>query len=209
MTTGVPVSLEASSPALSVGAVAHLAHDLRGGLHTILGHCALLALDAADSESRDSTRYIHDAADRVLGLCDDITDVLRLPDLVERGESRLSLGSLAEAIAATAASHGSQLRVREPLARDVAVVVDATVHRVVTHVVEHVVRVPGSDVALGAAAGPPSGVWVISIGPTARSFDRDEDGVMAMAAVLLAAHGGGVGVAGSSVELVLPVMRLV
>ena len=192
---------------LSSAAVGHLAHDMRGALHTILGHAELLALDAIDEETRDSAEYIRDAAERLRGMCDDVTDLLRLPTLPDRGSIALSLGALVDSVTPLATVRGSRVRMLVPCDDRNAVVVDATTQRVIAHVVEHVVRMARSDVTLSASVRAPGDTCMIVVAPAPEGIGEELDGVIAIAAQLLAARGAHLATVGWRLEILVPVVR--
>jgi hypothetical protein len=150
--SGTPVH-QVQPGSLSAAAAVHLAHELSGGWHVILGHAELLAVDATTPEIHDSAAYIHEAAERLRGACDDVVDLFRLPVLPERGFVRLSLNALVESVA-PAARRGEPVRTLEQFGGE-PVIIDATVHRVPSCRSRRITRrhrVGARDAGAGAAA---------------------------------------------------------
>lgn len=193
-------------PQLSEAAVGGLAHDLRGALHTILGHSELLALDAVGQGARDSATHIHDAAERLNLLCEDIVDLLRLPDLVDQGSTSLAIDALVASLNQVAARRGAQVRLLEPCAARSSIVVDATVRRIVAHVVEHVVRSVNADVRVSLSTPQPADRCLITVAPIPEHMTNHDDDGFSMAGALLAARGAHLRVVGWRLELLVPVL---
>jgi hypothetical protein len=169
---------------LSPAALGDLAHDLRGCIHVIRGHAELLRAEAADQHSHESAAYIVDASRVLGGLCEDVVDFLRLPEL-----------PVAEPV---------MLQVVAPEESENPIWVHPGVARVVTHVLEHAARTATADVTVTAASRSAAtyGIWVSPV--TVNGAQRD--GVVALATELLAAHGGDLLISGGRMELLVPIM---
>jgi len=186
------------APRLSVAMIEQLAHDIRGALHTILGHADLLALDARDQDTLDGATCIRDATGQLRDYCDDIVDLL-LPVLPDRGSIPLVISDLVESVMPLAIGRGSRVRMLGSRAGD-PVEVDATNYRVISHVVERVVRRSRSDVTLSATIRSPGDTCMITVAPIPEGMARD-DGVIAIAEHLLAARGGHLRLVGWRLEM--------
>ena len=189
---------------LTSGAVRHLSHEMHAGLQTILGHSELLGEELLDRDARDSAAYIHAAAVRLGGLCDDVADALQLPELVDRGETRLVAQALLESLAPVAAARGVRVRLAE--GHGVGFVVDASVARLVAHLLEHVVATALSDVTIDSYRSG-DGFAVVRAEPEAPGLLDGDNGVVAIAAMLLRARGGDVADAGEGIEVHVPALR--
>lgn len=188
---------------LPPAAVADLAHDLRGSIHVIRGHAELLRAEAADEQSHESAEHIVEASYRLSGLCEDVIDLLRLPAVAPGEPVVLALDELALSLSMLAIDHGIQVRIVEPDRAEKGVRVHPCVRRVVAHVLEHVVRIALSDATIASAFRAP-GSYAIAVSPvSADAVERD--GVVSMAAELLAAHGGHLSVSAGQMELLVPV----
>src|SRR6478672_13452738 len=78
---GETAAAEALPRLLRSAAVDHLSHDVRSSLHVIRGHAELLRAEAAGIEARESASSVFVASVRLGGLCEDLIDFLRLPDV--------------------------------------------------------------------------------------------------------------------------------
>ena len=192
---------------LPVAALGNLAQEMRGALHTILGHAELLTLDATSQDTCDSAAYIRDSAERLRYVCDDVTDFLRLPELPDRGAVPLRVGALVESAAPIARARGYRVRPLESRAEPAAVEIDATAYRVVAHVVDHVVRTATADVTLSLSLRPMHDACVVTVAPAPECIDLDRDGVIGIASHLIAARGGRLTVVGWRLEMLVPVVR--
>jgi signal transduction histidine kinase len=182
-------------------AVGHLSHDLRGSLHVIRGHAELLGAEAGDDDISESTHAIVDACERLGDLCDDIVDFLRLPAVAPGALVDLALDDLGRSLGLLGPG-GSPIRLVEPATGARTAMVRSAVRRVVSHVLAHVVRATGSRVTIVATTHPVRGVIVVSSVPD--GFITADDGIIAVAAALLAAHGGSLGLLDDRIELMFP-----
>jgi signal transduction histidine kinase len=185
-------------------AVGHLAHDLRGCIHVISGHAELLGANAADDQSRESATYIVNTS-RLLGsLCEDVIDFLRLPEPAPGDPVALALDDLGPSLARLAKEHGIQIRMVEPENAEKFIRVQPGVRRVVAHVFEHAVRTATSDVTI-AIASRAIDSCVITLCPVSADI-VDSDGIVAIAAELLAANGGRLSVSGHRLDTLIPIV---
>ena len=194
---------------LPVDAVRHLAHEMRGALHTILGHSELVGVEARDDNTRESATHIHASAVKLAAWVDDVVDLLRLPAVPDRGEATLALGSLLEAVSAAAVARGAHVSLEEPGNEPDAIVVDRAVARVVGRVLETVVATGKTDVRVRRApfrAG--DAVAVVSVTPVPVQTVADENGVMAIAERLFAARGGRIERTGETLRIDVPTRQL-
>ncbi len=189
---------------LPPAAVGQLAHDFRGCIHVIRGHAELLRAEAADEQSNESASYIVDASRLLGGLCEDIIDFLRLPVIAVGEPAVLALDDLALSLSMLAIDHGVGLRMVEADSTEKSIEVHPTVRRVVAHVLEHAVRTAPSDTTI-ALAGRSTDSCAIAVAPVSTNV-VDSDGVVAVAAELLAAHGGHISVSGERMELLVPIV---
>lgn len=189
---------------LPPAAVGQLAHDFRGCIHVIRGHAELLRAEAADEQSNESASYIVDASRLLGGLCEDVIDLLRLPVIAVGQPVALALDDLALSLSMLAVDHGIQLRVVEPEGTEKSVAVHPAVRRVVAHVLEHAVRTAPSDATIAVAARSTDSC-AIAVAPVSANV-VDSNGVIAVAAELLAAHGGRLSVSGERMELLVPIV---
>jgi hypothetical protein len=193
---------------LAPAAVGHLAHDLRGAIHVIRGHADLLRAEATDAETRESAGYIVDASTRLAGLFEDLIDMLRLPALGSGEPRELALAEIGLALAPVADDRGVLARILGP-ERTANLLVRSSVRRIVSNLLDHVVRVAVSDIAITAARrrtdASGSSSCTIAVEPVPVGFHGDEDGIVALAEQLLVAHGGDLQIFGSRMELVVPV----
>jgi signal transduction histidine kinase len=189
---------------LPSAAVRHLAHDLRGCIHVISGHAELLGTDAADDQSRESATYIVNTSRLLGGLCEDVIDFLRLPEAAPGEPVRLALDDLRPSLSRLANERGIQLRMVEPEDTEKFIRVQPGVRRVVAHVLEHAVRTATSDATI-AFASRASDSRVITVCPVSADI-VDSDGIVAIAAELLAAHGGRLSVSGQRLDFLIPIV---
>lgn len=205
--TGETAAAEALPRLLRSAAVDHLAHDIRGSIHVIRGHAELLRAEAAGIEARESASFVFVASVRLGGLCEDLIDFLRLPD-IESGEFvALALDDLGHSLTLLAADRGVGLRIVEPEGNRANVLVGSTVRRVLSHVLDHVVRTAPSEVTIAAAIRTSLESCAIAVSPAPLGAIEGDDGILAVAAELLAAHGGHLTVLGRQMELLIPVVR--
>lgn len=190
---------------LPPAAVDHLAHDLRGSIHVIRGHAQLLRTEAAGVEAQQSASYIFDAGVRLGGLCEDVIDFLRLPGVAPGEPVALGLDDLRDSLTRLADDHGVQLRIVDPEPGGAAVLVHPTVRRVVSNVLEHGARTAASDVTI-AASVPTACECAIALWPAPVGAGQGEDGIIAVAAELLAVHGGDLSIFDRRMELRVPVV---
>lgn len=169
---------------LASAAAGHLSHDLRGCIHVIRGHAELLHAAAPDRLARESATYIVDASRRLGGLCEDVVDFLRLPDIAPADPVPLQVVGLDDA--------------------EHPIFVHPVVGRVVSNVLEHAMRA-ATGAATITAVSSSDNTLVIAIEPVPVS-DAERDGVVALATGLLAAHGGDVSINGGRMELLVPIM---
>ena len=190
---------------LAPAAVDHLAHDLRGSIHVIRGHAQLLRTEAAGVEARESASSIFDAGVRLGDLCEDVIDFLRLPDVASGETVALALDDLRDVLTRLADDRGVKLRIVDPEPGNANLLVDSTVRRVVSHVLEHGARTAVADVTI-AVSVPRAHECVIAVWPAPIGAGQGEDGIIAVAAELLAFHGGDLSVFDRRVELRFPVV---
>jgi K+-sensing histidine kinase KdpD len=188
---------------LPPAAVGNLAHDLRGCVHVICGHAELLRAVAADEQSRESASYIVDASRVLGGLCEDVIDLLRLPEVVPSEPVELALDDLALSLSMLAIDRGIQLRMVRPDAPATPFLVHPVVRRVLAHVLEHAMRTAASDATIAADVRSTYS-YVVAVSPIAADV-VDTDGIVAVAAVILAAYGGCLSVNGGRMELLVPI----
>jgi signal transduction histidine kinase len=189
---------------LPSAAVGHLAHGLRGSIHVIRGHAELLRSEAGDEQSHESASYIVDASRLLGGVCEDVIDFLRLPTIASGDPVVLSLDDLAMSLSMIASDHGIQLRIVEPEGAEKSIRVHPGVRRVVAHVLEHAVRTATADATI-AVAFRAADAYAIAVSPVVANV-IESDGVIAVAAQLLTAHGGEVSVSGGRMELLVPIV---
>jgi len=194
---------EATRGRLLPAAVSDLAHDLRGSIHVIRGHAELLRAEAADEQSHESADHIIDASHRLGGLCEDVIDFLRLPDVAPGEPVSLVLDDLALSLSMIAIDRGIQVRIVEPDRSEKGVRVHPCVRRFVAHVLEHVVRTAISDATIASAFRPAPESYAIAASPVSGDV-IENNGTMAMAAELLAIHGGQLSVSSGQLELLIP-----
>ena len=194
---------EATRWRLLPAVVSDLAHDLRGSIHVIRGHAELLRGEAADEQSHESADHIIDASHRLGGLCEDVIDLLRLPDVAPGEPVMLVLDDLALSLSMIAIDHGIQVRIVEPDGREKGVRVHPCVRRVVAHVLEHVVRTALSDATIASAFRHAPESYAIAVSPVSGNV-LENNGTLAMAAELLAVHGGHLLVSSGQLELLVP-----
>jgi signal transduction histidine kinase len=190
---------------LTPEAIDHLAHDLRGSIHVIRGHAQLLRTETDGVEAQESASYIFDAGVRLGGLCEDVIDYLRLPGVAHGETVALALDDLGDVLTRLADDRGVQLRIVDPEPGSANLLVDSTVRRVVSHVLEHGARTAAADVTI-AASVPTARECVIAVWPAPIGAGQGEDGIIAVAAELLAFHGGDLSVFDRRVELRFPVV---
>jgi K+-sensing histidine kinase KdpD len=188
---------------LPPAAVANLAHDLRGCVHVICGHAELLRAEAADEQSKESASYIVDASRVLGGLCEDVVDFLRLPEVVHGEPVVLALDDLALSLSMLAIDRGIQLRMVCPDAAATPLLVHPVVRRVLAHVLEHAMRTAASDATIAADVGSTDS-YVVAVSPVLTDV-VESDGIVAVATELLAAYGGCVSVNGGRMELLVPI----
>ena len=189
---------------LPPAAVGHLAHDLRGCIDVISGHAELLGAEAADDQSRESAAYIVDTSRLLGGLCEDVIDFLRLPEAAPGEPVVLALDDLGASLSRLARDHGIQLRMVEPVGAEKFIRVQPGVRRVVAHVLEHAVRTATSDATIAFASRARD--WcAIAVSPVSADI-VNSDGIVAIAAELLAAHGGRLSVSGRRLEFLIPIV---
>jgi signal transduction histidine kinase len=187
---------------LPSAAVGHLAHDLRGCIHVIGGHAELMGAEAVDDQARESAGYIVDST-RLLGsLCEDVIDFLRLPDTAPGEPVGFALDDLTTSLSMLAKDQGVQLRVVEAEGGAKLVRLHPAVRRVVVHVLEHAVRAATSDVTI-AFTSHANDSCAIAVSPVSADI-VDSDGIVAIAAALLAAHRGCLSVSGRRMEFLIP-----
>jgi K+-sensing histidine kinase KdpD len=177
---------------------------MRGALHTILGHSELLAVEARDANTRESADHIHTSAARLTAWVDDIIDLLRLPAVAERGETRLDVRALVAAPTEAAATRGLRVVVDEPV-DDERIVVDQSVERIARRVLETVIATAKTDVEVhreSFRSGDP--VAVICVAPIPEATSDAENGVLAIAARVFAARGGGLVRSGERLKICVP-----
>ena len=190
---------------LPADAVRHLAHEMRGALHTILGHSELLAVEAHDSNARESAQHIHTSAAKLSAWVDDVVDLLRLPAVAERGEARLDLRGLLETPTAAAKSRGVHVLLDERSEAASMIGIDRSVERIVRRVLETLVATAKTDMKVRCEPCRPSDtVAVISVAPVPDETSNAESAVLAIAARVLAAQGGGIVRTGERVALRVP-----
>jgi len=204
MNRAVAVAQAASWPLLSPAAVDHLAHDLRGAIHVIRGHAELLRAEAADDEAGESAGYIVETSVRLSGLCEDVIELLRLPEHASAEPVALALDDIAQSVSLHAAGRGLQLRTGEPHDPCRSVLVDPRVRRVIAHVLQHAMRSASCDVTMAATCRSPRESCVIAVWPVPVEAATNDDGIIALAAALLEARGGRVSVLGHRLELLVP-----
>jgi signal transduction histidine kinase len=189
---------------LSSAAVGHLAHDMRGCIHVIGGHAELIGAEAFDDQARESAGFILES-NRLLGsLCEDVIDFLRLPETALGEPVVFALDDLTTSLSMLASDQGVQLRMVEADGGVKQVRVHPAVRRVVTHVLEHAVRAATSDVTI-AVTGPAKDSCAIVVSPVTADI-LDSDGIVAIAAALLAAHRGCLSVSGRRLEFLIPIV---
>ncbi|HTK16208.1 MAG TPA: hypothetical protein VL769_07430 [Acidimicrobiia bacterium] len=189
---------------LPSAAVGELAHDLRGCIHVIGGHAELIEAEAVDDQARESAGYIVDST-RLLGsLCEDVIDFLRLPDTAPGEPVVFAPDDLTTSLSMLAKDQGVQVRV--VAAEGVNLVrLHPAVRRVVAHVLEHAVRAATSDVTI-AFTSSANDSCAIAVSPVSADI-VDSDGIVAIAAALLAAHRGCLSVSGRRLEFLIPIAR--
>jgi signal transduction histidine kinase len=205
--SGEAAAAEALPRLLRSAAVDHLAHDVRGSIHVIRGHAELLRAEAAGIEARESASSVFVASVRLGGLCDDLIDFLRLPDIDSGEVLALALDDLGNSLALLAADRGVGLRILEPEGDSTSVLVRSTVRRVVSHVLDHAVRTAASEVTIAAVIRVQRESCTIAVSPAPIGAVEGDDGIFAVAAELLAAHGGHLTVLGRQMELAFPVVE--
>jgi signal transduction histidine kinase len=205
--SGDAAAAEALPRLLRPAAVDHLAHDIRGSIHVIRGHAELLRAEAAGIEARESASYVFIASVRLGGLCEDLIDFLRLPDIAPGEPVALALDDLGESLTLLAADRGARLGIVEHEGDSTNMLVHSTVRRVVSHALDHVVRTaaPGITITVEIRAAHES--CAIAVSPAPMGVVEGDDGVFAVATELFAAHGGRLTVSGRQMELVFPVVR--
>ena len=186
-------------------AVSHLSNDLRGALHVIRGHAELLGAEAGDDDTRESASEIMDACGRLGGLCDDIVDFLRLPAVAADALVDLALDELGRNVGLLAPGDRVQVRFVVPAAGHQTMLVQAAARRVVSHVLEHAVRTAVSNVTIVAAIRGPE-LCEIVVSPVPKGAAARDDGIIAVAAPVLAAHRGRLSVLDDGIELMFPVL---
>jgi signal transduction histidine kinase len=191
---------------LPPAAVGHLAHDLRGAIHVIRGHAELLRAEAADEPARESACYIVDASLRLAAMCEDVIEFLRLPAITRGEPIALALDDITQSVSRLAEGRGIQLRAVEQGDTRASVWVDPSVRRVVTHVLTHSVRSASSDVTIAATLGASGESMAIAVWPVPVEAEENNDGIVALAAELLAARGGHLSVSGHRMELSVPLV---
>jgi signal transduction histidine kinase len=196
---------EATPRLLPPAAIGDLAHDLRGSIHVIRGHAELLRAEAADVQSHESAAYIVDASHRLGGLCDDVIDLLRLPAVAPGEPVVLALEDLMQSLSLLALDRGIQLRIVEPEREEESVRVNPCVRRVVAHVLERAVCTALSDATIATAYRPSREAYAIAVSPVSGDI-VESDGVVAVAAELLAFHGGRMSVSGGKLEILVPIV---
>jgi signal transduction histidine kinase len=204
--SGDAAAAEALPRLLGTAAVDHLAHDIRGSIHVIRGHAELLRAEAAGVEARESASYVFVASVRLGGLCEDLIDFLRLPDIAPGEPVAFALDDLGETLTLLAADRGARLRIVEPDGDRPSMLVHPTVRRVVSHVLDHVVRTAASGVTIAVEIRAPRASCAIAVSPAPIGVVEGDDGVFAVAAEILAAHGGTLTVLGRQIELIFPVV---
>jgi hypothetical protein len=205
MNRDVAVAQASPWPLLSPAAVGHLAHDLRGSIHVIRGHAELLRDEAADEQARESARYIVDTSVRLAGMCEDVIEFLGLPVIACGKPVVLAFDDIACAVASLASGRGIQLRTVGLVDSCRPVLVDPSVRRIVAHVLEHAVRVASGDITIAATFRTARESCVIEVRPVPVAT-AENDGVIALAAQLLEARGGGLAVSGRGMELHVPLI---
>jgi signal transduction histidine kinase len=203
--SGDAATAEVLPRVLAPAAVDHLAHDLRGSIHVIRGHAQLLQTEAAGIEARESANSIFDAGVRLGGLCEDVIDFLRLPAVAPGETVALALDDLGDVLTRLADDRGVQLRIVHPEPGGANLLVHSTVRRVVSHVLEHGARTAATNVTI-AVSVPTARECVIAVWPAPTGAGRGEDGIIAVAAELLAFYGGDLSVFDGRVELRFPVV---
>jgi len=196
---------EATPRLLPSAAVGDLAHDLRGSIHVIRGHAELLRAEATDEQSHESAAYIIDASHRLGGLCEDVIDLLRLPVVAPGDPVVLELADLTLSLSLIALDHGIQFRIVEPEPAAPSLRVHPCVRRVVAHVLERAVCTALSDATIAAAYRPSRESYAIAVSPVSGDI-IESDGVVAVAAELLAFHGGRMSVSGGQMEILVPIV---
>jgi signal transduction histidine kinase len=189
---------------LPSAALGHLAHGLRGSIHVIRGHAELLRAEAGNEQSHESASYIVDASRSLGGVCEDVIDFLRLPTIALGDPVVLSLEDLARSLSIIAIDHGIQLRMVAPEGAEKSIRVHPGVRRVVAHVLEHAVRRATSDPTI-AVTFRSADEYAIAMSPVVADIG-ESDGVIAVGAQLLTAHGGAVSVCGGRMELLVPIL---
>jgi len=189
---------------LPSAAVGHLAHDLRASIHVIRGHAELLRAEAGDEQAHESASYIVDASRLLGGVCEDVIDFLRLPTIAFGDPVVLSLDDLALSLSIIAIDHGIQLRMVEPEGAEKSIRVHPGVRRVVGHVLEHAVRTATADATI-AVAFRSADAYAVAVSPVSTNI-VESDGVIAVAAQLLTAHGGELSASGGRMELLVPII---
>ena len=159
-----------------------------------------------NEEARESAGYILAASNRLGGLCEDVIDFLRMPAVASGDMVALALHEMRKSLMPVAADRGAGLRIVEPVGGGAAVLVHSSVRRVVSHVLEHVVRTAAGDVTIGASIRGAGDMLLIAVSPAALGIGDGEDGIIAVAAELLAAHGGQLSVDGCRLELLFPIV---
>src|SRR5438477_10754443 len=136
---GDAAAAEAVPRLLLPAAVDHLAHDIRGSIHVIRGHAELLRAEAAGVEARQSASSVFAAGVRLGGLCEDLIDFLRLPEIASGEPVSLALDDLGRSLALLAADRGARLRIVEPEGNGTSIVAHPTVPPVASPRLGHVV----------------------------------------------------------------------
>jgi signal transduction histidine kinase len=196
---------EATPRLLPSTAVGDLAHDLRGSIHVIRGHAELLRAEATDEQSHESAAYIVDASHRLGGLCEDVIDLLRLPAVAPGDPVGFALDDLTLSLSMLAIDHGIQFRIVEPEPAERFLRVHPCVRRVVAHVLERAVCTALSNATIAAAYRPSQETYAIAVSPVSGDI-VESDGVVAVAAELLAVHGGHLSVRGGQMEILVPIV---
>jgi signal transduction histidine kinase len=196
---------EATPRLLPSTAVGDLAHDLRGSIHVIRGHAELLRAEATDEQSHESAAYIVDASHRLGGLCEDVIDLLRLPAVAPGDPVGFALDELTLSLSMLAIDHGIQFRIVEAEPAERFLRVHPCVRRVVAHVLERAVCTALSDATIAAAYRPDQEMYAIAVSPVSGDI-IESDGVVAVAAELLAVHGGHLSVRVGQMEILVPIV---
>jgi K+-sensing histidine kinase KdpD len=196
---------EATPRLLPSAAVGDLAHDLRGSIHVIRGHAELLRAEVTDEQSHESAAYIVDASHRLGELCEDVIDLLRLPAVASGDPVVLALDDLTFSLSMVAIDHGIQFRIVESEPAERSLRVHPCVRRVVAHVLERAVCTALFDTTIAAAYRPSRESYAIAVSPVSGDI-VESDGVVAVAAELLAVHGGRLTVSGGQMEMLVPIV---